>query len=235
MSSSGKAKLAPLADIAMLPLAISSALVSSVILANFWIISLLFSQACLASESIFKKIIGIFNPAGTLNWARAERIDSIRLTTQFISRSAAWSMSALSNSGQSQWTSISFLCERISHKSSVIKGIIGCSKIRHWSITHPIVCRVSLFILKSAEFKSGFESSTYQSQTVPQTKEYRTCAASLNLNWSKAIFTSLSVLTVSPTIQRFTVSFAVGTDTPKFASLSDANLAAFQSFVPKFL
>ena len=47
-----------------------------------------------------------------------------------------------------------------------MKGMTGCIRIRHWSSTQAMVARVSAAPSPS---KSGFASSTYQSQTLPQT------------------------------------------------------------------
>ena len=58
----------------------------------------------------------------------------------------------------------------VAQSSSVMKGMIGCSRIRHWSSTQAMVARVSSITASSSEAKSGLENSTYQSQTLPQAK-----------------------------------------------------------------
>ena len=51
--------------------------------------------------------------------------------------------------------------------SSVMKGMNGCIRIMHWSSTQAMVARVSA---RRSPSNSGLANSTYQSQTLPQTK-----------------------------------------------------------------
>ena len=61
-------------------------------------------------------------------------------------------------------------CPNSPQSSSVTKGMIGCRSTRHWSSAQAIVAFVSCVTALSSLAKSGFETSRYQSQKVPQTK-----------------------------------------------------------------
>ena len=107
-------------------------------------------------------------PAGTLSSERAERMSEMSFTSQPISASAAASVGA----GCGQGWPISMPCwlrwPSLSHSSSVMKGITGCRSLAVSAITKAVTARVSSLAGPSSPCRTGLESSTYQSQTMPQ-------------------------------------------------------------------
>src|SRR6185437_12132337 len=91
-----------------------------------------------------------------------------QITSQLISASAAVSVAA----GAGQGWPISMPCSArwpsLSHSSSVMNGITGCSSFTVSRSTKAVTARVSSFSAPSAPCRIGLVSSTYQSHTAPQ-------------------------------------------------------------------
>jgi hypothetical protein len=113
-------------------------------------------------------------PGGTFISAFTERISLTVSTSQPISASASASIQLSGSSGH--WAEISMPSRLgpnsavLSHSSSVMNGITGCSSFRITSSAQAAVARVSALAAASSPFRIGLASSTYQSQNTFQMK-----------------------------------------------------------------
>ena len=116
---------------------------------------------------------GILAPAGTFISERTERTSPMSAISQPISASAALSARP-SKAGQAARQSTSSPAgsapARRSHSSSVMNGMNGCRSFMIWSSAQAVVARVSALAASLPPSSTGFVSSRYQSQKVPQVK-----------------------------------------------------------------